>query len=146
MSNITTFLFFISSVYLKYKPKTAKLIIRMLWKKRVLYGHRWSWLKNFIQCHCTSFGHRHSLGKLWARLDQSEIRYAPDKDFINNFAVILTLDLETWFKDTENPLPKGTLWVKYDPNLVKGVCEDMLRTSSLGRTNGRKDGRKDWSL
>lgn len=50
--------------------------------------------------------------------------------------MMLTLDLEAWFKVSAHPLP--TLWVKYEP--AKGR-EDMLRTSDLGRTNGQ--GRTD---
>lgn len=34
MSNVTTYLLFISSVHVKYKPKTAKWILWMLWKKK----------------------------------------------------------------------------------------------------------------
>lgn len=44
----------------------------------------------------------------------------------------LTFDLETLFKVTVHPLPKGTMWVKHDPDWAKGR-EDMLWTSDLGR-------------
>lgn len=48
------------------------------------------------------------------------MRYAQDKDFIYNFAMNLTPDLETWFKVTD--------WAK--------GREDMLRTISDGRKDG----------
>lgn len=38
--------------------------------------------------------------------------YDPDNDFfflLHNIAKISDLDLETWFKVTVHPLPKGTL-------------------------------------
>lgn len=38
--------------------------------------------------------------------DQGERIYDPEKDFSDNSALILTLDLETWIKDTAHPLPK----------------------------------------
>lgn len=37
----------------------------------------------------------------------------------------LTFDLETLFKVIVHPLPKGTMWVKHDPDWAKGR-EDML--------------------
>lgn len=40
-------------------------------------------------------------------------------------------DLETWFKITAHLLPKGTLWVMYEPDGAKGR-EDMLRTNRVG--------------
>lgn len=52
-----------------------------------------SWPSNFVQGHCTPFNHRHSVSEVWARLDQGEIRYAPDTDFTYNPAMTLTLDL-----------------------------------------------------
>ena len=39
----------------------------------------------------------------------------------------LTFDLEIWFKVTAHRLPKGTLWVKYEPDWAK-EREDMLPT------------------
>lgn len=51
---------------------------------------------------------------------QCKMRYAQDKDFIYNFAMTLTPDLETWFKVTD--------WAK--------GREDMLRTISDGRKDG----------
>lgn len=64
-------------------------------EKRVLHGHIWSRPTNFIQCHCTFVDHRHSVSKVWARLDQGDIRYAQYKDFIDNSAMTLTLDTQT---------------------------------------------------
>lgn len=37
----------------------------------------------------------------------------PDKDFSYDSAMTLTLDLETWFQVTAQPLQKVILWVKY---------------------------------
>ena len=54
----------------------------------------------------------------------------------------MTFDLETWFKVTAHRLPKGTLWVKYEPDWAK-EREDMPRTRDLGRTDGRTAGRTD---
>lgn len=51
-----------------------------------------------------------------------------------------SFDLETWFKITSHPLPKGPLWVKYEQNWAKGRY-DMLRKRDLGPTDGRTDGR-----
>lgn len=54
----------------------------------------------------------------------------------------LALDLKTWFKVTAYPIPKGTLWVKYEPNWTKGR-EDVPRTGDLGLTDGETDGQTD---
>lgn len=47
------------------------------------------------------------------------------------------------------PLPKGNLWLKYEPCSAEGR-ENMLRTIDLGRTDGRKEntnGRTDgWTV
>lgn len=53
----------------------------------------------------------------------------------------LSFDLETWFKVTAHPLPRGTLWVKYpyEADWGKGR-DDMLQTSDLGRKDGQTDG------
>lgn len=60
------------------------------------------------------------------------------------FAMNLTLNLETWFKVSEHPFIKDTLWVKYnsESEWAKGR-EEMLRTSHHGLTKGRKDGRTE---
>lgn len=80
-------------------------------------------------------------GELWARLDQMEIIYDPDKYFSDNFAMTVTLVIETWFKDTAYSLCiqkhfVGELWAR----LGQGR-EDMLQTGNLGRT----DRCIDWS-
>lgn len=49
-----------------------------------------------------------------------------------------SFNLETWFNVTAHSLPKGTMWVKYEPDWGKGR-EDMLRTRDLGRTDGHTD-------
>mgnify|MGYP005954895797 CR=1 FL=1 len=51
--------------------------------------------------------------------------------FLYNSAMTLNLDLETWFKDYSHPLLKGTLWVKYEPDLAKGK-EYMLWKDKIG--------------
>lgn len=58
----------------------------------------------FIRGHFTPFDDRHSVSKIWARLNQGEKRYATDKDFTYNSDMTLSLDLETWFKVTAHPL------------------------------------------
>lgn len=45
----------------------------------------------------------------------------------------LTVDLKTWFKVIARPLPKGTLWVKYESDWAKGR-EYMLLASNIGLT------------
>lgn len=50
----------------------------------------------------------------------------------------LTLDLEMLFKVTAHSLIKGTLWVKYDPDLAM-EREDMLWASDLGWIDRWKD-------
>lgn len=96
----------------------------------------------FIRGHFTPFDDRHSVSKIWARLNQGEKRYATDKDFTYNSDMTLSLDLETWFKVTAHPLPKDTLQVKFKPGWASGR-EDMPQTSDLGMTDGQKDGRTD---
>lgn len=54
-------------------------------------------------------------------------------------------DLDPWPKNfiqdiTAHSLPRSTLWVRFEPDWVKGI-EDILLTSDLGWT----DGRTDWS-
>lgn len=51
----------------------------------------------------------------------------------------LHLDLETWFKTTADILPKGSLWLNYEQDWVKGG-EDMFRTSNPGRTDSSLEG------
>lgn len=46
-----------------------------------------SWPRDVIQCHCKPFDHRHPVCEVWARLDQGEIIYDPDKDFSDNSAM-----------------------------------------------------------
>lgn len=51
----------------------------------------------------------------------------------------LTLDLQTLFKVTVHPLPKGTLWEKDEPDWAR-ERENMLWTIDFGRTDKPKDG------
>lgn len=46
----------------------------------------------------------------------------------------LTLDLETWSKVTAHHLPKGTLGVKYKPDLDKGRLIMLQQVKSNGQT------------
>lgn len=55
----------------------------------------------------------------------------------------LTFNLETLFKVTEHPLPKGTLCVRYEPDWDKGR-EAMLQTGNLGRMDRQTDGLTDY--
>lgn len=50
----------------------------------------------------------------------------------------LTLDLETLLNVTVYPLPKGTMWAKYEPICAKGK-EFMPRTRILRQTEGQTD-------
>lgn len=57
--------------------------------------------------------------------------------------MILDLDLETYSKVPAYLLPIGTLWVKFQLDLVK-EREDMHRTRDLRRSeNGKTDGQTD---
>lgn len=51
----------------------------------------------------------------------------------------LTLNLEPWFKVTAHTLPKGTLWVKYEPDWPKG--ENIYTTQVIldGWTDAEMD-------
>lgn len=71
-----------------------------------------SWTINFIQGQCTPFDHRHYVSEVWARSDQGERRYGPDKDFSYKSVMTFSFDVETLFKITAHPLPTSTLWVK----------------------------------
>lgn len=59
-------------------------------------------------------------------------------------ALAFTDDLETLSKITAPlaHLPKGTLWVRYGPDLVKGR-DDMHRTIDFGQTGRETDGQAD---
>lgn len=37
-----------------------------------------------------------------------------------DFKKIFTFDLQTWFKVIANILPKGTIWMKYEPDWIDG--------------------------
>lgn len=80
----------------------------------------------------TPFDQMHYVGEVLARLDQGERIYDLDKDFKDNSAMTLSLDLETLFKATAHLLLKGTLWVKYVPDWATGR-EDIRHT--IGHIN-----------
>lgn len=42
----------------------------------------------------------------------------------HRFTIILITNLETWLKDTANPVPMVTLWLKIEPGRAKGeeIC------------------------
>lgn len=63
---------------------------------------------------------QHFVGEVWVWLDKGERKYALDKDFSFYYAIIKILDLDTWFKLTAHPLPRGTLRKKYEPDWAKG--------------------------
>lgn len=50
----------------------------------------------------------------------------------------LTFDLQTSFNVIAHPLPKSTLWVKFEPDWNNGK-EDKLQTSGLGWKDGCTD-------
>lgn len=58
-----------------------------------------------------------------------------DKDFSYYSAITLTVALETWFKVTVHPLPKGTLLMKNKPDWPK-----------RSRMDRQTDGRTDCSI
>lgn len=60
------------------------------------------------QGQCILYGHKHSLNEVWAKLNQREIRHAPEKEFSYHSFITLTLHLKPWFKLTTNPYPKAT--------------------------------------
>lgn len=70
-----------------------------------------------------------------SRLEQGERIYDLDKDFSHNSAMSLSLDLETWYKVTAYPLLKDSLWMKFEPDWVKGRV-DMLQTNGHEQTDG----------
>lgn len=48
--------------------------------------------------------HKHSMSEVWARLNQREKSYAPDKIVIYNTVITLSFNWQTWFKITALPL------------------------------------------
>lgn len=138
------------AVFVKYEANRAKWSVHVLRKKdiSVVRYDLDLWPTNVIQGYCRLIDHRHSVRKVWARLDQGERTYVTDKDFIYNSAIILTLDLEILFKVTAHPLTRGTLWVKYEARLGQGerryASDKQSRTDR--QTKGRTDIRTDLSL
>lgn len=57
--------------------------------------------------------------------------YELDKDVAHNFAMTFTLDIETWVKVTGHPLPKGILWVKCEPDWIKGEKKNAPNSLEL---------------
>lgn len=55
--------------------------------------------------------------------------------FFDNYAMILTLDLENELEDAAHPLSKAPMWVKYELYLAKGR-EDVILD---GLTDGQID-------
>lgn len=88
----------------------------------------------------------HSVGELWARLDQGERICDPDNDSSDNSAITLTLDLEFWFKVTTHPSPNDSLYLKYKPDWAKGKTKCPGQVISDGQTDRRTAGQTDWSL
>lgn len=73
-------------------------------RKEFLIGPTWHWPLTY-KLHVKSLhDHKHSMSEVWARLNQSEKNYAPDKDFIYNTVITLSFNWETWFKITALPL------------------------------------------
>lgn len=65
-------------------------------------------------------------------------KYASNENVSYYSALTFAFDLETCFKVTAHPLPKGILQVKYEPHWPK-ARDDMLRTRNLGQTNEETD-------
>ena len=54
--------------------------------------------------------------EIWARLEQRERWWTPEKDFSYKSALTFTVDFENWFKVTTHPLIKISVYVDYEPN------------------------------
>lgn len=65
------------------------------------------------------------MGEVWTRLDQGRV-------------CIIRRRIETCLKVTAHLLPKGIIWMTFEPNWTKGK-EDMLQKSDLGWTDSQKD-------
>lgn len=50
--------------------------------------------------------------------------------------------IKTWFKVTAQPLPKGTLLVKYEPDWAKGKENNLRKMISNGQPEGQTDHRR----
>lgn len=73
------------------------------------------------------------MGEVWTRLDQSERRYAPEKDFSFNTVLTFTLDLEIWFKVTAQPLLKSSVYLKYEPKWALWRADTVIvKQENLG--------------
>lgn len=71
-------------------------------RKGFLYGLIWPchfYLQTSFIVTAHSLNMDTLVSEVWAKLDQGERRYFPDKDFIYHSIMALTLDLETRFKD-----------------------------------------------
>lgn len=63
---------------------------------------------------------------------------------ICNSPMTLSFHLEIWLKITAHPLPKGSLWVKYNSDwALRGEKICFGQAISHGQTEGRMEGWKD---
>lgn len=105
-------------------------------RKEFLIGPTWHWPLTYKLYVKSLHDHKHSMSEVWARLNQREKSYAPDKIFIYNSVITLSFNWQTWFKITALPL------LNYIAQCVEvwawlgrgGGREDILWTSGLGQT------------
>lgn len=63
---------------------------------------------------------RHHVGEVWARLEQGESRYAPDKYFSYNSFLTFTFDIKNLFNVIKHTLLESSVYVKYGPKILNG--------------------------
>lgn len=78
----------------------------------VIYGH---YLMSLLP-----LDQRHHVGEVWARLEQGESRYAPDKYFSYNSFLTFTFDIKNLFNVIKHTLLESSVYVKYGPKILNG--------------------------
>lgn len=78
----------------------------------LIYGHHLMSLLPLDQ--------RHHVGEVWARLEQGESRYAPDKYFSYNSFLTFTFDIKNVFNVIKHTLLESSVYVKYGPKILNG--------------------------
>lgn len=78
----------------------------------VIYGH---YLMSLLP-----LDQRHHVGEVWARLEQGESRYAPDKYFPYNSFLTFTFDIKNLFNVIKHTLLESSVYVKYGPKILNG--------------------------
>lgn len=80
---------------------------------------------------------RHHVGEVWARLEQGESRYAPDKYFSYNSFLTFTFDIKNLFNVIKHTLLESSVYVKYGPKILNGqyaLKKEMFMWSDLTLT------------